>query len=406
MRFNEQLTKIVSNILKTNGTPMLLGEPGIGKSSWVINLANEMNTEVFVLACNQLADKSDLTGVRLVPDNKGGYENKFYPHTVINQAIDYAENHPTETPILFLDELNRTTPDVTSEALSLPTLRSIGDRKLPENLRIVTAGNDKGNVTSLDSASISRFVLIRVEPDTQTYINLDPNLNTHIKTVLLKHPDYILEKSMKLGMNNTDDDDDDDNNYGTSNIDDILDEEDISQMTTPRTITALSKWLNLCTKEDLMDMINSEMFINGEKLTALQEIIEGFVGRTKFSAELITEIANNSLKPTDSNSNEMIKPLIYDKLKSVKTTEDLDNLLKTISRNDKIESLIYSLYENKDNKKIILTLLDNIDASEIQLKDLEKLIKMLADDSGCSQNMDVLMSTTHPISDKLRALLN
>ena len=99
---------------------MLIGEPGIGKSSWVEALGEKMGTKCFTLAVNQLADKADLTGARLVPVLKADgspsseYEQVFYPHQVINQAIAYAEAHPAETPILFLDELNRTTPNVTA----------------------------------------------------------------------------------------------------------------------------------------------------------------------------------------------------------------------------------------------------------------------------------------------------
>ena len=123
MKFAD-LDKLVARDIKHNNVPMLVGEPGIGKSSWVEGLANTLGTRCFCLAINQLADKADLTGCRLVPTgkkNKKGeddYCQVFYPHTIIRQAIDYAEGHPDETPILFLDEINRTTPDVTSEALS------------------------------------------------------------------------------------------------------------------------------------------------------------------------------------------------------------------------------------------------------------------------------------------------
>lgn len=158
MKFNDTLKTVVKTDIKNGLIPMLLGEPGIGKSSWVEDLANDLGTKCFTLAVNQLADKADLTGARLIPvklDNgETTYKQFFYPHAVIHDAIDYANKNPNETPILFMDELNRTTPDVTSEALSIPTLRSIGSIKLPDNLRIITAGNDKGNITSLDEASI------------------------------------------------------------------------------------------------------------------------------------------------------------------------------------------------------------------------------------------------------------
>ena len=67
MKFDNTLMLCVKKDLEKNLIPMLLGEPGIGKSSWLQNLANLMHTKCFTLACNQLADKADLTGARLVP---------------------------------------------------------------------------------------------------------------------------------------------------------------------------------------------------------------------------------------------------------------------------------------------------------------------------------------------------
>ena len=197
MKFNNTLMNMIDADLDSGLIPMLLGEPGIGKSSWVEALGRRNGTKVFVLPCNQLADKADLTGGRLVPvEGTDDYKMVFYPHAVIMDAIHYARAHDREFPILFMDELNRTTPDVTSEALSIPTLRSIGSIELPKNLRVITAGNDRGNITSLDEASISRFVLYRVAPDVDTFLGLDPNLNPFVRQVLLDHPETIFCKKI------------------------------------------------------------------------------------------------------------------------------------------------------------------------------------------------------------------
>ena len=219
MKFNSTLTNVVVKIMKTGRVPMLLGEPGIGKSSWTEALAEAMHTKCFTLACNQLADKADLTGARLVPitEEKAqpdgstvtttvGYKQVFYPHAVVMDAVLYAKKHKRETPILFLDELNRTTSDITSELLSIPTMRKLGDVELPPNLKVLTAGNDKGNITTLDSASISRFFLVHVDPDTSTFLSLDPNLNKFVRSVLEAHPECIFCK--EITQISTDDDDD------------------------------------------------------------------------------------------------------------------------------------------------------------------------------------------------------
>jgi MoxR-like ATPase len=132
MKFNDTLLDVIKVDLEVGLTPALMGEPGIGKSSFVEELARSMNTKAFVLPCNQLADKADLTGARLVPTADGkSYSQVFYPHHVVQEAIEYALANPRENPILFLDEINRTTPDVTSAVLTMETLRRLGSVELP-----------------------------------------------------------------------------------------------------------------------------------------------------------------------------------------------------------------------------------------------------------------------------------
>lgn len=360
MKFNDTLLSCVEKVIKNNRIPMLLGEPGIGKSSWLENLAVTMHTKCFTLPCNQLADKADLTGARLVPYEKEvkqpdgsiltetDYKQVFYPHAVIQDAIDYAEKHPRETPILFLDEINRTEAGVTSELLSIPTLRAIGSKRLPDNLRVVIAGNDKGNVTALDSASISRFVLFHVEPDTSTFLGIHGDLNPFIANVLKAHPDSIFSKTLIISASGSDSSDDNDEDVM---IEDIIDEsDDMLQLTTPRTIAGLSAWLNSCTNQELMSYLADIHVVDGTEISVLQEIIEGHVGRTNFSAFLLAEIANN-IMTTNNQTNVMTvgKPACYDSMKACTDIQSLDDNIAQMSDNDLSGCLLYAMYENADN---------------------------------------------------------
>ena len=54
MKF-ENLTLLVEKDIKNNCVPMLVGDPGIGKSSWVESLAKRLGTKCFTLPVNQLA---------------------------------------------------------------------------------------------------------------------------------------------------------------------------------------------------------------------------------------------------------------------------------------------------------------------------------------------------------------
>lgn len=400
MKFNETLMTFVRKDLDKGLIPMLLGDPGIGKSSWLTALADLMHTQCFTLACNQLADKADLTGARLVPTDKGEYKQVFYPHAIIADAIQYALANKRQTPILFLDELNRTTPDVTSAALSIPTLRAIGSSPIPPNLRIVIAGNDKGNVTSLDEASLSRFVLYHVEPDVNTFLGLDKDLNPFVKNVLQANPDCIFCRT--LAEVNTSNDDDDNDEMSLETI--LGDGEDMLQITTPRTISGVSNWLNGFNSQELLSALATTSIVDGIEINALQEAIEGHVGKTKFAALLLSEIANGINTTGNMTQSQNIgKPQCYDDMKACDTMTSLNDFITTMSDNDKSGTLLYALYEKEDNTQFIQALAPNI--TSLVPSDMKSLMQLSAHDQLDSDNVQVLSNTNTTIATTLNVIL-
>lgn len=417
-KFNDTLMLMVKKNIDTGSIPMLLGEPGIGKSSWLENLATLSHTKCFTLACNQLADKADLTGARLVPvtekivDDDGNvtgekiidYKQMFYPHATISDAIAYAESHPRENPILFLDELNRTTPDVTSEALSIPTMRAIGHKKLPNNLKVVIAGNDKGNITALDEASVSRFVLYHVSPDTNTFLSIHSDLNPFIKNVLTAHPEFIFCKQSAVGATSDDDSDDDDDNTNWDFTEIIDGSEELTQITTPRTIAALSRWLNSFTQGDLLALLSETSMREGEEVSALQEAIEGHVGKTAFAVLLTNEIATNIMSTTVQTTAVTVgKPACYDTMKSYTTMADLETFYAGLNDDDKSGILLYALYEPTDNSIYIKSLAPHI--TRLLPADNKTLMKLSATDKLDTENVQTLLSTNTPIATALSIIL-
>lgn len=414
MKFDQTFMNIVLTDLKNGLIPMLLGEPGIGKSSWVEALGPVLNTKVFVLACNQLADKTDLTGARLVPltetvTNPDGttmekvvdYEQVFYPHRVINQAIKYAEEHPNETPILFMDELNRTTPDVTSEALSIPTLRSIGNKDLPNNLRVVTAGNDKGNVVALDDASISRFALYRVQPDVDTFLGLSNEINPFVQKVLRDHPETIFCKSIRVEAGTADDDD-----GNEVDIDEITGEDgEMNQIATPRTIMGVSKWLNSFGNPELLTMCATINKINGEDVSVLQECLEGHTGKTMFTQFLLAEIATNIQNVNNQqNTITVRKPNVYDTMKQCGDMTTLNNFIAALSDADKSACIVYALQEPTDNTIYIQALAAVTNG--LVAADTRILMNLASNDKLDEDNKTALMNSNTPLSQTLNVILN
>lgn len=409
MKFNDVFQDTVEKIINNSKqVPMLLGEPGIGKSSWIEDLGRKLHTKVFTLACNQLADKADLTGARLVPvetsTGETTYEQVFYPHAIIRRAIAYAIENPRETPILFLDELNRTTPDVTSALLSIPTLRTIGNTDLPDNLRVIIAGNDKGNITTLDEASVSRFVLFPVEPDVETFIQVNTQLNPFVKTVLMQHPESLFCKMVQTVTSQSDDDDDDD---GMTSIDEILDDgDDMNQITTPRTITGVSNWLNCYDNAALMTLLQETHNRDGEEVSLLQEIIEGFTGRTNFTKFLMAEIATNLMTVNNqSNVTSVPKPQCYDKMKQCPDITALNQFISTMSDHDKSGCLVYALYEKTDNKAYINAILAS-GITTLESNDMKSLMSLFGSDQLDDANVATFISNNAPLAVTLSSILS
>lgn len=403
MKFDSNLQLAVKANLDSNLVVMLLGEPGIGKSSWVESLAAQSHTKCFTLACNQLADKTDLTGARLVPvTDKDGqvvtYKQKFYPHETVMEAISYAENNPREFPILFLDEINRTPSDVTSALLSIPTMRQLGQFKLPNNLRIMVAGNDKGAVTALDTASISRFVVYPVSPDVSTFLAVNPDLHEIVKKTLTEHPELIFTKS----TSEVDED----------NIDEILDDMDkMEQFTTPRTITAISRWLNAMSSDDLL---NLSQVMDGD-VSMLEQIIYAHVGQTPFgihlAANLMSSLSNQSFTSVSTGP---AKPSCFDEFKSYIEFNELLEYAQNMTASERSGCLVYALCEPEDNHGVIIALTQVIDheasisgqTPALETQDVRTLMRMIESDGVDRINIDVFRNIDSALSKSMSVILN
>lgn len=421
MKFDSTLDTLVDQLLESGSVPALMGEPGIGKSSFVEALAEKNGTTCFTIAVNQLAEKADLTGGRLVPSPDGSeYRQAFFPHEEISAAIEYAEAHPSENPHLFMDEINRAGADLTSAVLTLVTSRKIGRKKLPENLRLVVAGNDKGNITSLDDASISRFVLLPVEPDATTLIKLledKGTLNPWVKQVLTVHPNLVFCKSEATGAL-ADGGDDDDDDAQTMQVTDLYEaDEAMVQFTTPRTLEAVSKWLNVFTTDasPLLEMLttlvtDTSAMRPGSKdaeISQLQQTLECFTGPTEFTSQLLSVMTRdltagnvNTAAPALS----VPKPSSYAYLKQASTVTDLEQAVSMLNDDDKSASVLYALYEKADNGRVLEKLTEQMTGLDKAANRL--LFDMLSQDEAHMPNVEAFMALSTPMAQNYQAMIS
>lgn len=404
-KFDTNLEKAIKADLASKNTPFLIGEPGIGKSSWIKALGKALHTETFSMSCNQLGDKTDLTGPRTVPverpNGETDYEQRFFPHATIARAIRYAEDNPRETPILFLDEINRSSSDITSAILTLITDRRMGDRLLPDNLKLIAAGNDKGNIIALDDASVSRFSFYSVEPDAEVFLNVMGNrINPFVKNVLMQHPETIFCKYVEVELADSDDDDDD---KKIVSIDEMLDDsEPIHPFATPRTIEYVNNWLNELEPDDLKCFLNT---MNDDH-PLLQDYLEGKTGRTDFTKCLLGEISTNllTLNADTSAKIKVPKPQAYDMLCAAGTAQDVETMISNMTDNEKSGTLIYALHDNRDNTIIINQLLANM--TTLQPADVSMLMQISLNQMIDEENKQIFLNNNSPLAVSYKSILS
>lgn len=416
MKFNNQFQTIMRLDLENGNIPFLAGDPGIGKSSIVRSLAEDTNSEVFVVMCNQMADKSDLTGARLMPTDDGSYEQRFFPHHKVKAAVSYAKANPRDWVYLLLDEINRTTPDVTSASLTLATERELGDVKLPDNVKIIVAGNIKGNVTTLDEASLSRFSIYQVEPDAHTLMDyLGDSLNHFVRKVLTDHPNLVFERAKPtvFAVDGNDDDDDDDTMTTFESLADAG--EDMLQLTTPRTIEYASSWLNSAENLDpnyLREIAQTQVTVGdvnaglGRDISLLQETLEAKLGNTDFMTFLVSEVTNSLASGQSSapQGTRVPKPNCYASLKNVNTVDELEDLIGLLTDNEKSGSLLYSLFENEDNTLLVQHLAPS--TGVFQPDHMSKLVQLMATHEVDDQNLQTLFGTGSAIGTSVQQVAN
>jgi energy-coupling factor transporter ATP-binding protein EcfA2 len=412
MKFDDTFVEILKLNLEAGSVPFLVGDPGIGKTSIIKSLAKSINSPCYVIQVNQLADKSDLIGARLLPTlDKNSYEQRFFPHHRVREAVSYAQDNPRDWVILLLDEINRTTPDVTSAALTLSTERELGDARLPDNVKIVVTGNDKGNVTALDEASISRFAVYRVTPSAHTLMAyLGDRLNPCVRRVLSAHPQLVFERSKPavLAVDGPDDDD-----TATATFSELFDaSEEMNQFTTPRTIEQVSDWLNRADGQLLAELLQAPVVLGdedagtGREGTQLTEVIEGMVGNTTFTTMLINEITNELNSGSNGHANTAIqvpKPGCYSELKKITTIDALVEFISNMNSNEKSASLVFALHEKADNTSIVVELARHLD--KFDKAHMQTFVRLLSDNSQIDRdNLQALLDTDFPSAEAIKTV--
>jgi hypothetical protein len=398
--------------------PFIVGEPGIGKSSVIRAMCEEHGWHFFELLCNQLGDRADLTGCRSVKveEKVNGlveetWKQIFFPHQSIQDAITCARNNPDDIVVLFLDEINRTSADITSAILSFTTARSIGTFKFPDNVRFIVAGNDKGNVTAIDTASISRFAKYALKPNAKTWMEYTKDadtLNPYIAQVLTINPALIFCKNCEIVSSTVSGDDGDEIENEYEAFDDVA--EGFEQITTPRTISGLNAFLNKCSLDQLTNYVGTIMKDEetGEDTSLLQTIVYGHVGHTAFGIEVCRVIADDVAKGQMQKAASVVKPTMpkaYKTLKKCADRQTRDDMIRNMTDDEKSAVLLYAVWEPKDNADLIEAIAQNYTQALLTGAYQPQFTNLKSHDELNVDNYAALINTNTQIGATMKAVL-
>lgn len=365
---------LTPDLRNTRVAPFLVGPPAIGKTSAVAGLAGTNDFgKVFSIEVNTLSDAADLTGVRTIadPEKPGRFIQVFFPHQVIQRANDYALENPDELVIIMLDEINRTTSDVTSAALTLLTTRRCGNLDLADNIRFIITGNDKGNITMLDTASVSRFAMYPVRPDAHVLMEiLGDKTNPAIRKVLTARPDLIMSNPIPKTMVASSGDDDDDEDDPSANkfsafAASLEDAQDMAQFAAPRTIEGLNHWLNEVGDDELRSMADEDAIDeNGVESTELMLALRAHTGDTVFTTMVNEELTKALLSGAVAAPAAPTIPMPsgWTDLRKASNRTEIEKALTALSTEEREATLLYALVARNETdlvQNVLNILIDN-----------------------------------------------
>lgn len=156
----QQLLVTVPLVLRAGNVPSIVGEAGLGKTALVKEVATKMDAKLFTTVVS-LSEKGDLA-IPVPPLTSDSFiETKHhgrlanvqfgYSETLI-AIIRYAESHPDQPIIWFLDEFNRGPQAVQSELMNLVLQRQINSLRLPETVKIVIAENPDNTMEGFENS--------------------------------------------------------------------------------------------------------------------------------------------------------------------------------------------------------------------------------------------------------------
>lgn len=200
----------------------------------------------------------------------------------------------------------------------------------------------------------------------------------------------------------TNTDEDGNENVEEFSVDDFGDfDEEMNQITTPRTIMGTSKWLNTLSDYEIKNLLSEKH----DDKTILEECIIAHVGETLFANKLLQTIIEDFQNKIVTNVN--VKPLMpieYNNIKTINKRDELEEKLDLLTDEKKADILLYALYEKDNNKELIEALSKSFDT--LKGDRLKSLIEMINQKEINENNLNLLLEQNTNLSSFLEQMIN
>jgi len=377
------LGHIVTNnrYLQSNGklpvSVEVVGDSGIGKTSAIMQLANELDLHVVKLNLAQIEEIGDLVGFPIrqfeVCETEGAkciwidehavdeYTKLGYKFTGKNRTASCPPewiSGKTKGGILLLDDWNRADTRFIQAVMELIDRQTYISWRLPEDWHIILTSNpDDGDymVNSIDNAQRTRFVSVNLKYDVKCWSEWAENAQIDSRCInfMLLHPELVTKevnsRSITTFFN------------CISSVPSFENDLPLIQMIGEGSVGAeFSSMFTMFINNKLDKLISPETIFTHENEEYVISTLKGIVGKgDKYRADLASTMATRIINYSIfySKNNKIEKPYL-DRLINIVNMEELFtndlkyNIVKSIYNGN--TSAFKTMMLNKDLQKYLL----------------------------------------------------
>lgn len=176
----------VAKHLPAEHSVLVRGRHGIGKSQVIYQLSKFFGLPVMERRLSQVTE-GDMVGLPWLEGEGAKGATKFMPPDWFMDCV----NKPH---VIFLDEINRATPEVMQAAFELVLDRRIQGREVHKDCRIYAAINASAEyqINDMDPALLDRFFVIDLDPTIEDWVAWGrEHVHPCVVDFILQHPKHL-----------------------------------------------------------------------------------------------------------------------------------------------------------------------------------------------------------------------